>query len=71
MIFLTGISDLDERNHEYSRGEVYSRAEMDASDILQNFSVKARYLFIVVPNRVKAIINIVFICVSAYLIILI
>ena len=44
---------------------------MDASDILQNFSVKARYLFVVVSNRVKAVINIVFICVSAYLIILI
>ena len=65
VIFLAGVSHLDEGQDKHSGGEEDSGAEVDATHVFEDLSVDARHLFEVVLYWVEAVVNVFFICIAA------
>lgn len=66
MILLSGGSNFNEWQHEDPWGEEDSGVEMDASHILQDFSLLAVDFFEIFLEWVEAVVDIIFICVPSY-----
>jgi hypothetical protein len=68
VIFLLSLSHLDEGEHQHSAGEEYSRAWSNSSDVLENFLILALNLFEINAQWVEAVIDIIIVSITSYLI---
>jgi len=68
MIFLLSLSHLDEGEHQHSAGEEYSRAWSNSSYVLKDFLVLALNLFEINAQWVEAVIDIIIVSITSYLI---
>jgi len=68
VVLLLGAPDLDERQHEHPRREADPGVRGDSSDVLEDAGVLALDFLEINAQRVKAVVDVIFVSVSSYLI---
>lgn len=69
MILLLSLPHLNERKHKHSAGEEYSRAGSYSSDVLEDLGVLAFNFFEINTQWVEAVIDIIIVSITSYLIV--